>query len=188
MVTKGAAGLFMYLLLVVFSLGITKIGIIIADDEVAEFRYLFSCLHLTVKGVLASLLALILIVTAVSGSTYLGASLGLSKAVVGFLTIGTLILLFTRISLFMTILVDQENSPVEAITQSFKLTEGNFWKIVILYVLVSFINTFSSLDIFGMFGTVTHYVTALPIYCITAAYIYRKLSNPQEEPKTMKII
>jgi uncharacterized membrane protein len=104
---------------------------------------------------------------------YLGVSI-----LLGLVTVGGLILLIipgifwaVKFSFSPIIVVDAKTGPIAAMKESYAITKGSFWKVLLLWVVIILLN---------LLGLILFYVGLLitiPLSAFASIYVYRKLSK-----------
>lgn len=88
-------------------------------------------------------------------------------------------LLFIRYGFFIYFIVDRKCRAREALRRSYTITEGNWWNLTVLHLLLSGIN------ILGVLCFLVGVFVTIPMTSISLAFIYRKLLP--FEPEAMPV-
>ena len=81
------------------------------------------------------------------------------------------IIWIVRFSFSPLILVDTKMGPIASMKESWAITRGNFWKLVLFWIVVALVN-FAGFLLLGVGLLVT-----VPLTTLASIYIYRELSK-----------
>jgi uncharacterized membrane protein len=104
---------------------------------------------------------------------YLGTSVLTCLAVLG----GLILLIIpgiywaVRFSFALVIAIDTKMGPVASMKESYALTRGSFWKLVLFYLAII------GLNILGVIALVIGLLITIPVSTLAAIYVYRILSQ-----------
>ena len=146
-------GFLVMIFLIIIRIGYTKIFLRIHDGESPKFVDIFQEYRIFWR--------------------YLGVSI-----LVGLTVAGGLILLIipgiiwlVRFSFSPIIIIDNKVSPVAAMKESYAITKGSFWKILLFWIVIGLINLLG-LIFFGIGLLIT-----VPVSTFASIYVYRELSK-----------
>ncbi len=145
-----------FVLSMLLALGQLKIVLKLAYGEEASFKDLFSCTHLLLR--------------------YIGASLlyGVIVAVGLFLFIVPGVLWALKFFFYSYFIVDEEAGIIGSFKKSAALTKGSRWNLLFLFLVIGGINMLGAF-LFGVGLLVT-----TPLSYLIAAFTYRRLSTRKE--------
>lgn len=96
----------------------------------------------------------------------------------GLIVIGGFILLIipgiyfsVKLQFVQYLIVDEGLGPIEAIQKSWKITEGSFWNLLLLDIILGVIN------VLGILALLIGLLWTIPTTSIATAYVYRKLTH-----------
>jgi hypothetical protein len=134
-------------------MGILRMTLRFVDGEKGELVDLFSTIPLIFKYLVASI-------------------------VVGFVvTVGFCLLILpgiywsVRLYMFPWVLVDKDVGPFEALRQSWEMTRGSFWNLILLGVLLCGIN------ILGTIALLLGLLVTIPLSVVAVGYAYRRMEE-----------
>jgi uncharacterized membrane protein len=137
----------------VVGLGVVRMALRFVDGEKGELVDLFSTIALIVTYLIASIVVGIVV------------------------TVGLCLLLLpgiywaVRLYMFPWVIVDKGVGPFEAMRQSWAITEGSFWNLFLLGVLLGGINILGTMALLiGLFVTI-------PLSVLAVGYVYRRLEQ-----------
>lgn len=81
------------------------------------------------------------------------------------------IILAVRLSFSPLIVVDTKTGPINAIKESYAITKGSFWKILLFWLAIAVINILGLL-LFGI-----GLILTVPVSTLATIYVYRMLSK-----------
>ncbi len=172
-------------------MGLMRIALRFSNNEKAEYADLFRSYNVLLKYIAASILYGLIIGGAMSLAAIplvLQISLGLDFGFV-ITTVMTMILaipgsiLGLKFHFYMYPIIDRESGPIEALKESYRITTGALWNLVLFGLLIACINILGMIPLgIGLFVTV-------PTSMVAHAFIYRKLLGQEEvfaipEPST----
>ena len=104
---------------------------------------------------------------------YLGVSILYPLAVVGGLILIIIpgIIWAVRFSFSPIIVIDTKSGPVAAMKESYAITKGNFWKLVLFFFVMALLNLLG----FVLFGI--GLILSIPVSTMAYIYVYRKLTE-----------
>ncbi|MFA6066706.1 MAG: hypothetical protein WC707_06005 [Candidatus Babeliaceae bacterium] len=139
----------------VVSLGFTKITLLLHDNKPTHYSDLFSCAHLALKHFTASALYVLIVVC------------GLML----FIVPG--ILFMVMFGFFSYAIVDKELGPIDALKESYRITNNSKSLLVSLFIILIALNALGGACC-GLGLLITYPMTAL-----ACAYVYRALQAQQ---------
>lgn len=104
---------------------------------------------------------------------YLGASILYPLTVMGGLILIVIpgIIWAIRFSFSLIIVIDTKSGPIAAMKESYAITKGNFWKLVLFFIVMALIN------LLGLILFVVGLIISIPISTIAYIWVYRKLTD-----------
>ncbi len=154
---KGISAIFfaiaVTIVMIIVRIGYTKVFLRIYDGEMPKFTDLFKEYRYFWN--------------------YLGVSLLVGLAVVGgviFLIIPGVILA-VRLSFAPIIVIDTKIGPVEAIKESYNITKGVFWKMLLFWISIGLLN------LAGFVALVVGLLVSIPVSTLATIYVYRELTK-----------
>lgn len=154
---KGISAIFfaiaVTIVMIIVRIGYTKVFLRIYDGEMPKFADLFKEYRYFWN--------------------YLGVSLLVGLAVVGgviFLIIPGVILA-VRLSFAPIIVIDTKIGPVEAIKESYNITKGVFWKMLLFWISIGLLN------LAGFVALVVGLLVSIPVSTLATIYVYRELTK-----------
>jgi len=134
-----------------YTLGFTKISLVLYDTHKAHYSLIFSCIHLAVYHFIASLLYIIIV------------SFGLLLFVVPG------IIWAIQFWFYPYCIADKEVGPLEALKMSSRLTYGKKRELCMFFAVITLINLAAGACL--VFGLIITY----PLSVLASAYVFRKL-------------
>ena len=157
----------------ILQLGAIKIYLMLADSKNPVFMDLFSCAHIWLKFMVASILNLCII----GGAPALFILAGVVVKLPVLILIGILLIIFPGImfsikfGFFSYVLVDKNAGIIESLKTSSLITQGVKWQLLGLYTVSFFI------VIAGVLCLLVGLLVAMPLTMIAYAWVFRQLSN-----------
>ena len=171
---------------IVVTMGLIKIFLRFSGNEKAEYADLFRSYKMFIKYILASGLFGLIVIGVMSLSIIPLVLLSLFDIYFGFM-ITTLMMMIlavpgsilgVKFHLFIYPIIDRGSGPIEALKESYRITTGAFWNLVLFGLIMACINILGMIPLgIGLFATV-------PTSMVAHAFIYRKLLG-QEAVSTM---
>jgi hypothetical protein len=170
---------------IVIGLGLIRICIDLVSGKKDPISTLFTVYRPTLKYIASSLLtSLITIVPllAVLGAWIiggmflskpggLGSSFNVALGLLGIASLCYAVFMGTRLTFFSYFIIDKETGIIESIKASWKATEGNFWPLFLLQLILAGINVLGALALlFGLLIT-------MPLSMLAMAAAYKKLTS-----------
>ncbi len=144
-----------YILDIFIGVAVLTIAILIADGNTPKYEDIFKSFKnykITLNFFLASILCMITIIA----------------GLIVFILPG--IYLAVRLQFYKFLVIENENmSPIDALKESYKMTEGHFWYLLNFIVVILVINLIGAIP-FGL-----GFVVTLPLSLISGAVLYKKL-------------
>lgn len=167
------------LIIIILAMGIVRLGIRRANEQdiaaimvfypISHFSLILKLIGCCFLYVLMLLPSMILIFVAAASNTNIYATmLGI---VVNILVLAMTFFFLVRARLCLAYILDKELGPWQAIKESFRVTECNFWRLIAIYILNLLIVEISSIP-FGI-----GLIWSLPYFYISYGQIYRQLSE-----------
>jgi len=145
--------IFFIIISIIVRIGYTKIFLRVSDGESPKILEIFNEYKLFWKYIWISILH-------------------------GLVIIGGLLLLIIpgifwaiRFSFASIILIDTTLGPVASMKESYAITKGNFWKLLLFWIVIGLIN------LIGLMLFMVGLLISIPVSTIATIYIYRKLSR-----------
>jgi uncharacterized membrane protein len=137
----------------IVGMGVMRMALRFVDGEKGELVDLFSTFTLMIPYLIASFMVGLVVI-------------------VGFcLLILPGIFWAVRLYMFPWVIVDKQVGPFEAMRRSWALTEGSFWNLFLLGVLLAGIN------ILGAIALLLGLLVTIPLSVLAVAYVYRRLDK-----------
>lgn len=169
-----------FLVQLLIGLGVVRVAVTYVERGSADIGELFSQVHILLRYIWGNiLLALPLILV---GALTIGVSMlfftetiqGVPWAVPVLLIvafIGFAIWWQVRLQFYVYYMVDQDVKALPSLKKSFAATDGHFWKLFFLAIVLGFIN------ILGFLALIVGLFVTIPLSWIAMAYVYRKLAG-----------
>lgn len=146
-------GLMVTIFMMIIRIGYTKIFLRIHDGEKPKFVDLFQEYRIFWR--------------------YLGVSILVFLAVVGGLILLIIpgLIWLVRFSFSPIIVVDNKIGPVAAMKESYSITKGSFWKILLFWIVLGLFN------LLGLICLGIGLLVTVPVSMFASVYVYRSLSK-----------
>jgi uncharacterized membrane protein len=161
---------------VLVTLGFTRIYLNIIDGVAPKFQDFFKSTGMFLEAFIANIfiwLVAFLVTIVFLIPVWFLAKAHQGLATIFFISLGVIILLYLNIrwGFFMYFIVDKEAGPISALSESWKLTKGLTWKLLLFGLAIIGVNTIGILCLLiGLFITV-------PLSALAITHIYRQLVN-----------
>jgi uncharacterized membrane protein len=148
------------ILIIIIRIGYTKVFLRMYDNEMPkftdifkEYKYFWNYLGVSILAPLAILGGLILLIIP-----------GIIWAV--------------RFSLAPVIVIDNQIGPIAAMKESYALTKGMFWKLLLFWLTIGLVN------LAGFVALVVGLLVSVPVSTLATIYVYRELSKAKASIST----
>lgn len=187
---RSDARVFMFILVFAYmflqllmALGVIKIAIDFVRKKHDKLDVLFSQSRLVPRYFLATILAAIPvwivggigfggIILIVLG--FLGDVSAFVPLVIGLVTFAFIVYWQTKMQFYSYFMVDKNTGVVESLKKSFKATNGHFWRLVGLGIVLALVN------LLGALALVIGLLVTIPIDWVARAYVYNSLVKSEK--------
>jgi uncharacterized membrane protein len=176
------SNLIVFVFLIIIKIGYTKIFLRMHDGEKPRFLEIFDQYGIFWRYIGTSILVFLPIAILGLLIYVLLIEIILSALLLSFITLDILALMIALIiaasvfwvvilSFSLLIVIDDKIGPVAAIKESYAITKGNFWKILLFFIVIGLIN------LLGLLLFWVGLLITVPVSTFASIYVYRELSK-----------